>query len=379
MRRNHRHLARLLTLIALIASPSLVAQNATPPEPQRSATLSEWIQPHGTGDPLIWGRRDGIIFGLPSPGGLGGPRGLIRVGIVSPTTGKPELLNFIAVEPVILGPGSRSSRMAFSELEPSRLDPGQRGKRLWVDLSSYDKAGSPAGTMQQFPGKPAAIERLSVQVDVERFSANRAHVHVIASIDSDHPDELRLSVYQDSDSPAIEELSLTATMGNYERLRRLWLHHCVVDSRELMSSYTGDAFDDPPNYPLRNMLRTADGDAIVFATTNENDPSSTPAPGHWQYSLPKLTQYWRIAAHDIQPDLRVRVNGRRVYWASHDPVPGGIAYENFDVRERFVPAQTFIFGITSNQPWRFDPSVPGVEALPATLGEGIQSAKGCSL
>ncbi|HZD46215.1 MAG TPA: hypothetical protein VE109_09050, partial [Acidobacteriaceae bacterium] len=308
---------------------------------------------------------------------------LIRVGVISPTTGRPELLNFIAVEPVVIGPGSRSSRMAFSELEPSRLDPGEHGKRLWVDLSSYDKSGIPTGTLQTFPGErnAPAIERLSVQIDVERFSANNAHVHLIASIDSDHPDELKLSVFADNDSPPIEELALTATMGNFERLRRLWLHRCVVDSRELMGAYTGDAFDDPPNYPLRDMLRTADGDAIVFATTNEENPSSFPGTpsGHWHYPLPTLTQYWRIAAHEIQPDLRVRVNGRRVYWASHDIVPGGIAYENFDVRQRYIPGQTFIFGITAKTPWQFTPAVPGIEALPASIGESIQSSRGCSL
>ncbi|HEY3988238.1 MAG TPA: hypothetical protein VGM02_03000 [Acidobacteriaceae bacterium] len=362
---------------ALFTSPAYAAQN--PASPQSASISSQWIQPHAPGDPLIWGRKDGILFGLPSPGGLRGPRGLIRVGLLSPTTGQPELINFIAVEPVILGPGSRQSRMAFSELEPSRLDPGQHGKRLWPDLSSYGQSAIPAGNIEQFPNQKGAIERLSVQIDVERFSANNAHVHLVASIDSDHPDELRLSVFADNDSPPIEELALTATMGNFERLRRLWLHRCVVDSRELMGSYTGDAFDDPPNYPLRDMLRTADGDGIVFATTNENNPSSTPAPGHWHYPLPRLTQYWRIAAHDIEPDLRVRVNGRRVYWASHDPVPGGIAYENFDVRQRYIPGQTFIFGITPKTPSEFTPTVPGIEPLPAGSGEAIQTSKGCAL
>jgi hypothetical protein len=391
MRRHHlfRSFPTLLGVVATIflASSQAIAQSPTPAAPQNPDT-SQWIQPNAPGDPLIWGRRDGIVFGLPSPGGLRGPRGLIRVGVISPTTGKPELLNFIAVEPVILGPGSRSSRMAFSELEPSRLDldehgVGEHGKRLWVDLSSYDKSDLPAGTVQTFPGErnDPAIQRLSVQIDVERFSANNAHVHLIASMDSDHPDELKLSVFADTDSPPIEELALTATMGNFERLRRLWLHRCVVDSRELMGAYTGDAFDDPPNYPLRDMLRTADGDAIVFATTNEENPSSFPGTpsGHWHYPLPTLTQYWRIEAHEIQPDLRVRVNGRRVYWASHDIVPGGIAYENFDVRQRYIPGQTFIFGITPRTPPQFTPTVPGIEPLPTGLGEAIQTSKGCSL
>jgi hypothetical protein len=382
-------LATTLAAAILAAPSSVVAQSPASGSPQNPDTnSSQWIQPHAPGDPLIWGRRDGILFGLPSPGGLRGPRGLIRVGVISPTTGKPELINYIAVEPVTLGPGSRASRMAFSELEPSRLDPGERGKRLSVDLSSYeksnlDKSSLPSGTLQTFPGErnAPAIERLSVLIDVERFSANNGHVHLIASIDSDHPDELRLSVFADSDSPPIEELAITATMGNFERLRRLWLHRCVVDSRELMASYAGDAFADPPNYPLREMLRTADGDAIVFATSNEDNPSSFPGTpnGHWHYPLPKLTQYWRIAAHDIEPDLRVRVNGRRVYWASHDIVPGGIAYENFDVRQRYTPGQTFIFGITPKTPSQFTPTIPGIEALPPNLGEAIQSAKGCSL
>jgi hypothetical protein len=374
--------------IVLASSAAIVQNNAPTPSQGADAISSQWIQPHAPGDPLIWGRKDGILFGLPSPGGMRGPRGLIRVGVISPTTGQPELLNFIAVEPVILGPGNRSSRMAFSELEPSRLDPGDHGKRLSVDLSSYEKSNPdkndlPTGIIENFPGgrSSPAIERLSVQIDVERFSANGAHVHLIASIDSDHPDELKLSVFADNDSPPIEELALTATMGNFERLRRLWLHRCVVDSRELMGSYTGDAFTDPPNYPLHDMLRTADGDAIVFATTNEDNPSSFPGTpsGHWHYPLPKLTQYWRIEAHEIQPDLRVRVNGRRVYWASHDPVPGGIAYENFDVRQRYIPGQSYIFGVTAKAPWQFTPAVPGVEALPAGLGEGIQTSKGCSL
>jgi hypothetical protein len=380
----------LLSAVATIflASSQAIAQSTTSAPKNADTISSQWIQPHAPGDPLIWGRRDGIVFGLPAPGGMRGPRGLICVGVISPTTGKPELLNFIAVEPVVIGPGSRSSRMAFSELEPSRLDldehgVGEHGKRLWVDLSSYDKSGIPTGTLQTFPGerKDPAIQRLSVQIDVERFSANGAHVHLIASIDSDHPDELKLSVFAENDSPPIEELALTATMGNFERLRRLWLHRGVVDSRELMGAYTGDAFDDPPNYPLRDMLRTADGDAIVFATTNEENPSSFPGTpsGHWHYPLPTLTQYWRIEAHQIQPDLRVRVNGRRVYWASHDPVPGGIAYENFDVRQRYIPGQTFIFGITAKTPWQFTPAVPGIEALPASIGESVQSSRGCSL
>lgn len=312
---------------------------------------SSWIRPEKPGDPLIWGQRGGLVFGLPSPGGLKGPRGLIRVGVALPPDYRPQLLNYIAIEPVIAGPGSRFNRMAFSELEPSVLDPGERGKRLWID------PGMPAsGDLRTIRAGHAVVERLSVKIDVERYTANGAHVYLVASMDSDHPDELRLSVFNESDGSQLDELTVTATMGNYERLRLLWLKGRVEDSRKLFPDYTGDAFVEHENYPLDEMIRTADGDAIVYGTSNETSPDSASvnAAAHWKYTLPKLTQYWRVPAHDIQPDLRVRVNARRVYWASTDPVPGGIAFENFEVRQRYVPGQTFIYGISEQEPWVLD-------------------------
>ncbi len=354
-----RNALSCILLSALFAAPA-------------SALDSAWIQPQHSSDALIWGRRDGIIFGLPSPGGMKGPRGLIRVGIMG-ADGKPQLLNYIAIEPVVPGPGTRFSRMAFSELEPSTLDPGERGKRLWVH--SGDDI---AGRLETLHAGHANVERLAVRIDVEQFTANGAHVYLIASIDSDHPQELRLSVFNESDGPQLEELTATATMGNYERLRWLWLKNHVVDSRELFSYYTGDAFAEQYNYPLDEMLHNADGDAIVYCTSNEASPNTTAGndTAHWKYTLPKLTQYWRVPAHDIQPDLRVRVNARRVYWASTAPVLGGIAFENFEVRQRYVPGQTFIFGISEYEPWILDTRLASLknalEAKPASDGKAGQ-------
>lgn len=337
---------------------------ASPLACAETSSDGEWIGPVHAGDPLVWGRRDGLVFGLPSPGGLRGPRGLIRVGVVSPRTGRPELLNFIAVEPVVAGPGSRFSRMAFSELESSQMDAGSTGKRLWV---GGERAPEDNGGSLRVTGSAAhAIEILTVRIEVERFQANRAHVYLLASIASDHPNELALAVERYDDSPALDELSLTATMGNYERLRRLWLKDRIVDSRRLYASYSGDDFAEQGNYPLKDMLRTGEGDAIVLSTTNETDPSAHSNPRaaeHWQYRLPSITQYWRVPGRSVEPNLRVRVNGRRVYWASHDTVPGGIAFENFEVRERFVPGQVFIFGVSEKQPWEFDPPIPHLPPL----------------
>jgi len=330
-------------VIALLSALALTA----------SAQDSQWVRPAKPGDPLIWGRRDGIVFGLFSAGGIRGPRGLIRIGLFTPGKPDPQLLNFIAVEPVVLGPGDRFDRMAFSELEMSQLDPGQRGKRMTVDDASINSESVPAGTLETIHAGKATVERLSVRIDVERYTANGAHVYVIASVDSDHPSELRLTPGVESDSRPIAELTLTATMGNYERLRLLWLNGQVIDSRKLFADYTGTAFAEKESYPLPAMLRTNDGDAIVFASSNEADPATTPgnSTNHWVYTLPKLTQYWRVPGRDVQPDLRVRVNARRVYWQSAAPVLGGIAFENFEVRERFVPGQAFIFGINRQEPW----------------------------
>jgi len=75
--------------------------------------------------------------------------------VISKETGRPQLLNFIAIEPVVLGAGSRFSRMAFSELEPSTLDPGNRGKRLWVEPASEYH-----GTLSILKFLPIPIERL---------------------------------------------------------------------------------------------------------------------------------------------------------------------------------------------------------------------------
>ncbi len=317
---------------------------------------TQWIRP-AKAEPLLWGRKDGLVFGLASDGGLSGPRGLIRVGMISARTGSPELLNYIAIEPVVKGRGERGDRMAFSELETSQTD-GQPGKQLSVE-------GGLAGEISMRSAGTRSIETLTVRIEVERFQANGAHVYVIASMASDHPDELRLAVYRHDDSPEIEELTLTATMGNYERLRWLWLKNEMVDSRQIYRGYRGSDFAEKAPYPLKKMLRTSDGDAIVFCTSNEAHPEGNPnfvAKDHWRYRLTRLTQYWRVPAADIEPNLRVRVNGRRVYWNSHAPLGGGIAFENFEVRQEYKPGQTFIFGFSAKEPWEFEPPIAHLAA-----------------
>jgi hypothetical protein len=330
----------------------------------------EWIRPRDAAGPLVWGRTGGVVFGIRSPGGLRGPRGLIRVGVPVPGH-DPELVNFIAIEPVTAGFGARVSRMGFSELEMSQLDRGERGKRMWVDNPRGDLIAPPAppSLFEQLGGAltgppPPPLEILSVRIEVEPYTINRAHVYVVASMSSDRPGEVRIAVHHHPDSAPLEELTPTATMGNYERLRYLWLKDRVVDSRQTPGEIR--EFRDLDNFPLDEMLRYGDGDALVLATTNEAAPGSVTvpqAPG-WTYRAPKLTQYWRVPARHIQPDLRVRVNVRQTYWASKVEIPGGPAFENFEVRQRYAAGQEFIFGLTPQAPSEVQPKIPRLAARP---------------
>jgi hypothetical protein len=356
MRAHGRRWRKIALLMAVRASFVLILSFF--PRPQVAhADDSQWIRPTKHGDPLLWGRKDGIVFGLPSEGGLPGPRGLIRVGVISQKTGAPALLNFIAVEPVVAGHGSRGNRMAFSELEPSEMDTGTQGKRLWVD---GDPSGRLTETLSATPNRQKSIEKLTVQIEVERFKSNGAHVYLMVSMESDHPEELQLAVFRYEDSPQIEELTLTATMGNYERLRWLWLKNQIVDSRELYRTYRGDDFAEHGTYLLKKMLRTSEGDAIVVCTSNEAFPEANQgfaAPDHWRYRLGRLTQYWKVPVSEIEQNLRVRVNGRMVYWGSHAPLAGGVAFENFEVRQKYKPGQSFVFGVAAKEPWEIRPAI----------------------
>jgi len=330
-----------------------------------------WIRPTGPGQPLLWGRRNGIVFGLPSDGGIKGPRGLIRIGVMEAGDTQPQLLNYIAVEPVTAGPGRRFDRIAFSELEMSELDPGQRGKRMTVHADTTIGESAIPGSLETVKGGKATVERLSVRIDVEPFQANGAHVFVIASIDSDHPSELRLQPFAESDSAPLEENTVTATMGNYERLRLLWLNDRVIESTALFADYSGDAFTEKWSYPLTDLLRTDDGGAIAFCSSDEASPkqSAANATAHWVYPLEKYTQYWRVRGADVQPDLRARVNARRVYWNSTEPVPGGVAFENFELRERYVAGQVFIFGVSRREPWELYEGSGTVRSYASPSGE----------
>ncbi len=294
----------------------------------------------------VWGFARGIQIAIaPDEVEEGGrsPRGLFRVGYPILDNGKKTgLVNFIAVEPIVRG------QRGFSELEWSQTDQ-QHGKRFWCLKDSEPSAEPVPGSRS----KQGRIELLKVRFLVERFE-NGAEVMIEATFRSDRSDEVCLVVQPTPNSAPLDQCVLTATMGNYIRARQLWLKDAVVHSRDLFGNYQGEHFAPDTYFPLQRLPRNHAGDIVVCLTTDEADPAKEPADPRapwWRYrgSFP-VTQYWRKPKGTWNVDLQVRVNARRVYWASKVEIPNGIAYENFDLVERFHANSPFCFGITRKHP-----------------------------
>lgn len=342
-------------LLILLASLNAAAQSAP--------ADGRWIRPVNSYDKAVWGLRDGLVFGLwpaavntEKKSGEGGPRGLIRIGYEY--KGSAYLLNFIAIEPVVNG------KMEFSEISPSQVD-GKWGKLMW--------AGDEAQPGRYFPGAisrgvisrpdPAhpETEELSLYIFMERF-LNGAHPYLKVSMRSDRPEEICFQLFHHDGSTAMERCALTATMGNYGRLRLLHLKDKVINARELYQGFNGIDFIEKEKYPASLMATNSNGDLIAVAETDESFASLSSWPQQpeylarwsWRYQpFFKVVQYWRKEAGHYDPSLHVRVNGRARYWTggSRDKekyidIPGGPAFENFELREKYYAGQQFYFGIS---------------------------------
>jgi hypothetical protein len=300
-----------------------------------------WLRPAAVDGPArpIWGHAEGLRVGLYP---LRGPRGLLR--IYAPYLDHPEgrVINFIAVEPIRQGQPNRG----LSELEPSALD-GEAGKR-------FQAVDDPADVKSPLASRVArgeivnedGVEALHVTVEVERFD-NGAHVYVRLTFRADRPHEVGLAAFAHADSAPLSHCILTATMGNYARLRRLHLADRTVSSLEQWPDYRGHAFTPHARFPLSSLKRTPAGHALVSATPDEPKPQdATYAPGtrnHWKYAGKLATQTWRCESP--REGLEVWVNGRYAYWNSRAPIPGGVSFENFEMVSPFRNGDEFWFGV----------------------------------
>ena len=331
---------------------------------QQTTADPNWIRPENTRSPSVWGIRNGIVIGL-WPYGIetsgekqgGGPRGLIRVGYEY--KGHVYLINFIAIEPVVDG------KMEFSEVSPSITD-GKWGKLIWAgsdpDAGSFYPASITRGKISHPDSLHPATEELSIYLFMEKFR-NGAHPYLRLSIRNDRPEELGLQLFAAKNSAKMERCALSATMGNYSRLRLIHLKDSLLDSRRIYKDYDDINFiDEPGKFPAEKLMRDRNDDFIVIAETNESFPSLADWPQspeyekrwNWRYRpFFKLSQYWRKEKVGHDPSLHLRVNGRKYYWSvaslnkkDYVAIPGGTAFENFELREKFYEGQKFYFALS---------------------------------
>lgn len=333
-------LAWLAVSLGLWTSASAFA----PPGP------APWVRPDGSPDAKpVWGLADGLAIGLhPMPG----PRGLIR--IYASYLGHPpgRMVNYVSIEPVNRG------RRGQSELEPSAGD-GKPGKLIQAfDTLEEARKGPPPeaparGREIQEEGVPA----LTVFFRVEPFRNGSAPI-IQAVIRSDRPHEVAFRVFTAPGGPVMSSCVLSATMGNYMRLRRLGLKDEVVESGRLWPSFQPDPLGFAPwrAWSL-DRLRVDNGRAIVSAWTDEEDPASATydpkVPRWWRYTGLPAVQEWNGPA---VPGLVARVNGRSTYWGVGGPIPGGVSFENFELEAPFEEGQEFRLAIRPS-----GPRVPGAK------------------
>ncbi|SDE11146.1 hypothetical protein [Auraticoccus monumenti] len=295
----------------------------------------EWVRPGPDGSPL-WGHRDGMRVGLPP---LLGPRGLLRV--YTPYLGHDpdRMVNYVAIEPR----PRRSVRRGYSELERSRLD-DEPGLRLWTGEPG---PGHDPGVVEVVAG----VECLTVLVHCERF-AGGAEVDVRVRFRADRPHEVELAAVTRPGSVPLRHCVLSATMGNFARLRTLRLLDGPVRAGELWPRHRSSRFTRRARFGLHRLPRDVEGAAVVTVLGDEPAPEQAAyaadvAP-HWHWYGRRAEQSWVVP--DPSRHLVAAVNGRVVYWASRSPIPGGIAFENVEVIEPYRPLRPLRFRVEPCDP-----------------------------
>jgi hypothetical protein len=105
------------------------------------------------------------------------------------------------------------------------------------------------------------------------------HPWIVASVRSDIPQEAAFTVHAAPDSAPMDSCILTATMGNYIRARRLWLHERIVYSKTLWPDPATDGvgpvgFTPPEFFEESSMCR------FFFARSNSSQNSARPLADH---------------------------------------------------------------------------------------------------
>ena len=261
-----------------------------------------------------------------------------------------KMINFIALEPIVSG----SDERGFSELEQSGLD-NVHGKRFWsANSASSTEPRSVNECATGFIEEVNGVEALTVYVHSEPFISG-ANVYVRIRFYGDKPYEVELTSYAREDSPSLDNFVLTATMGNFARLRHLFLKDTVKSSLKIWPDYTDDHFAEHDYTSSSEMITDNEGSVYFVSAPNEEDPTvatyAEDTKQHWKYRGKKATQYWK--KKNPSEDLNGLVNGRYTYWASTATIPGGISFENFEFKEPFKNGAVCYFGVNPSPPTVF--------------------------
>jgi hypothetical protein len=256
------------------------------------------------------------------------------------------MVNYIAIEPLVNGVRGQSE-----------LETGSQGRQSGLAMWTGDTpaaATTPAEPSVPSPGRverSGGVEALTFFLATEPFR-NRARPVLQVTLRTDRPREVGVRVGAAPGSARMDACVLSATMGNYGRLRRLWLRGEVVDARRVWPDFEADGLGFAPwrAWGRERLLKRGD-DLLAAATSDEADLTRAEydpgVPPHWRYEGKPATQYWRTA--DASGAV-VRVNGRTTYWGNGGAIPGGVSYENFEIQAPFREGQEFWFGVTPESP-----------------------------
>ena len=351
--KKEKVIALIIVFLILIIFILFKINHKLPNQNNLNPDTEKWFLPEDFNSQPAWGIKNGIIFSVwPADlggigGGKGGPRGLFRIH----KHGDEGLgwVNFIAV-----GPITTDLKIGFSELEKSSVD-GKSGKYFTPYSQEYLtkseqmielKLSNNFNDIAYFTYPEKGVEQLNVLFEIEKFD-NGAHVYITASIRDDKPDEIEFTTYAHEDSVNLKLSAVGSTAGNFNHLRLLWLDEKVVDSRELYSDYTGFNFAPIKIFKYNELQKDSEGSIIVALTRNSDDVEDYFNNYFTKY---KLTQYYKKYSGHYSSNAFATVNGRYVFWKTTTQVPGGIAYENFELDDEFYSGQKIWFGATEKTP-----------------------------
>lgn len=331
----------------LAAACGLIGSASLAPFPSFGQTTSsgkssnDFIWP-GHGVPIdrpVWGLRDGIRIGLhPTKG----PRGLIRIYTPYLDQPFPTMINFLSIEPRVKGKPGRGQ----SELEESQEMPGTQGLSFYASNTQDDR-----GSLDAFPSGNLSRNgsSLSLFVHSEPFR-NGARPVVEVILQRQRPHEIQLVTHAAQGSAEMTRCTISATMGNYGLMRRLYLRRSqIIEAKDLWPEGTESGhmgFYKFHEWPTRQLLRRSDGRVFAVVSSDFDDPSKLRydrrVAKFWHYQGQLSQQYWMT---ERDAEASVAVNGRSTYWKSQAPIPGGVSYENFELRMPFEPGRKLWFGV----------------------------------